>query len=183
MGGEGRIVSQLLSRALIPLAVELGKQNPFANVEEEAFVGIVRTATVLKGQVNRVLRSFRLAEPSYNVLRILRGAGPEGRCSHEITAQVISEVPDMTRLIDRLQRLGLCERRRMDGDRRLVRVVITSAGLELLLELDTAITTLHRQQLAGIPAEVLEQMLESLTLVRTTAQRAPHSPAKSHWPA
>ncbi len=162
-----------MTRPLTPLAIELGKRNPFPTTEEEAFVAIVRTATILKGQANRLLREHRLAEPSYNVLRILRGAGPEGRCSHEIMAQVISEVPDMTRLIDRLERLGLCERHRVDGDRRLVRVMITTSGLTLLATLDTSIVALHRQQFAGVTANRLESLLDALTAVRDSARQVP----------
>jgi DNA-binding MarR family transcriptional regulator len=159
-----------MTRPLTSLARELGKRNPFVNVHEEAFVSIVRTATILKGQVNRMLRAHKLAESSYNVLRILRGAGAEGRCSHEISEQVISEVPDMTRLIDRLQKLGLCERRRLDGDRRLVRVLITPTGLDLLATLDGAIVDLHKKQFFGIDTGRLDALLEALAAVRDAAR-------------
>lgn len=160
-----------MTRPLTQLAIELGKRNPFPSPHEETFVSIVRTATLLRGQVNRVLRAFRLTEPSYNVLRILRGAGADGRCGHEIAAQVISEVPDMTRLIDRLQKLGFCQRRRVDGDRRLVRVFITDAGLALLGQLDQVIADLHEQQFQGIADASLEQLLGHLERVRESARR------------
>ena len=162
-----------MPRPLTPLAIELGKRNPFPTAREETFVSIVRTASILKGQVNRVLRAFQLTEPSYNVLRILRGAGTDGRCGHEISAQVISEVPDMTRLIDRLQKLGLCQRRRVDGDRRLVRVFITDAGLALLGQLDDVIAELHRSQFASMPDERLEALLLLLNDVRDASRQPP----------
>ncbi|MBL9119217.1 MAG: MarR family transcriptional regulator [Phycisphaerae bacterium] len=162
-----------MTRPLTTLAVELGKRNPFPTVQEEAFVAIVRTASIVRGQANRLLRAFQLTEPSYNVLRILRGAGAEGRCGHEVAAQVISEVPDMTRLIDRLQKLGYCERRRVDGDRRLVRVFITPSGLELLTQLDAIIVDLHRKQFAEVPEALLEELLEGLESVRESARRRP----------
>lgn len=170
--GNGYSVPSM-PRPLTPLAVELGKRNPFPTANEEAFVSIVRTASVLKGQVNRVLRAFQLTEPSYNVLRILRGAGSDGRCGHEISAQVISEVPDMTRLIDRLQKLGLCERRRVDGDRRLVRVFISEAGLTLLSQLDAIIADLHRAQFGAVSVDRLEQLLLILNEVRDSTRQPP----------
>jgi DNA-binding MarR family transcriptional regulator len=157
-------------RPLTPLAHELGKRNPFPSAAEECFVAIVRTASMLKGQANRLLRSHRLTEPSYNILRILRGAGEGGRCGHEISAQVISEVPDMTRLVDRLEKIGLCERRRVDGDKRLVRVFITAMGLDLLAQLDRSIHDLHRAQFAGIPDDELEELLQRLERVRSAAR-------------
>ncbi len=162
-----------MPRPLTPLAAELGKRNPFPTAREEAFVSIVRTASVLKGQVNRVLRAFQLTEPSYNVLRILRGAGGDGRCGHEISEQVISEVPDMTRLIDRLQKLGLCERRRVDGDRRLVRVFITETGRGLLNQLDDVINDLHAAQFASVADERLEELLQILGEVRESTRQPP----------
>lgn len=162
-----------MTRPLTTLAIELGKRNPFPTVQEEAFVAIVRTASIIRGQANRLLRAFRLTEPSYNVLRILRGAGAEGRCGHEIADQVISEVPDMTRLIDRLQKLGHCQRRRVDGDRRLVRVFITESGLALLSQLDAIIVDLHRKQFAEIPETVLEELLQGLESVRDSARSRP----------
>jgi DNA-binding MarR family transcriptional regulator len=157
-------------RPLTPLAQELGKRNPFPTAAEEAFVAIVRTASILKGQANRLLRSHRLTEPSYNILRILRGAGECGRCGHEIAAQVISEVPDMTRLVDRLEKLGLCERRRVDGDKRLVRIFITAKGLDLLAQLDRSIHDLHTTQFAGICDGELEGLLIQLERVRSAAR-------------
>lgn len=162
-----------MPRPLTKLAVELGKRNPFPTAAEEAFVAIVRTASVIRGQANRLLRAFQLTEPSYNVLRILRGAGTEGRCGHEISAQVISEVPDMTRLIDRLQKLGFCQRRRVDGDRRLVRVFITEAGLDVLNQLDAVIVDLHRKQFEHVPDATLERLLEALESVRDSARQPP----------
>ncbi len=157
-------------RPLTTLAQELGKRNPFPSAAEECFVAIVRTASILKGQANRLLRSHRLTEPSYNILRILRGAGECGRCGHEISAQVISEVPDMTRLVDRLEKLGLCERRRVDGDKRLVRVFITERGLELLARLDRSIHELHMAQFGGIADADLEDLLGHLERVRSAAR-------------
>ena len=162
-----------MTRPLSKLSVELGKRNAFPTAAEETFVALVRTASILRGQVNRLLRAFQLTEPSYNVLRILRGAGTDGRCGHEIAAHVISEVPDMTRLIDRLQKLGFCERRRVDGDRRLVRVFITQTGLGLLQQLDPIITDLHRKQFGAVPDATLERLLESLEQVRDSARQPP----------
>jgi DNA-binding MarR family transcriptional regulator len=159
-----------MARALTQLAAELGKRNPFPTAREEAFVSIVRTASILRAQANRTLRAYQLTEPSYNVLRILRGAGDEGRCGHEISTQVISEVPDMTRLIDRLQKLGLCHRRRVDGDRRLIRVFITDAGLGLLAKLDAVILELHRKQFAAVDDDLLESLLSQLERVRASAR-------------
>lgn len=161
-----------MPRPLSTLARELGKRKPFLTADEEAFVSLVRSASMLTRQTDRVLREHRLSGASYNILRILRGAGAIGRCSHEIAAQVLAEVPDMTRLIDRLERLDLCERRRVDGDRRLVRIFIRPKGLELLRSLDKPIVELHRRQFEGVPARRVEQLLDILEEVRSSLRDA-----------
>lgn len=151
------------------LAKEIGKKTPFAVPAEEAFLNILRTCSVLSAQANRVLREKGLAEPSYNILRILRGAGSEGRCGYEIAQHLVAQVPDMTRLIDRLEKLGLLERRRIDQDRRLVRCFITKDGLKLLKEIDEPLIELHRSQFAKLTRLQIEQINELMVKVRESA--------------
>lgn len=151
------------------LAREIGKKTPFAVPAEEAFLNILRTCSVLSAQANRVLREKGLAEPSYNILRILRGAGPEGRCGYEIAQHLVAQVPDMTRLIDRLEKLGLLERKRIDQDRRLVRCFITKDGLKLLKEIDEPLIELHKRQFAKLTRVQIEQINELMVAARESA--------------
>jgi DNA-binding MarR family transcriptional regulator len=151
------------------LAREIGKKTPFAVPAEEAFLNILRTCSVLSAQANRVLREKGLAEPSYNILRILRGAGPEGRCGYEIAQHLVAQVPDMTRLIDRLEKLGLLERKRIDQDRRLVRCFITKDGLKLLKEIDEPLIELHKKQFARLTRAQIEQINELMVAARESA--------------
>ena len=92
------------------LAQEIGKKQPFESAEEEAFLNIVRTANVLTSDAARFIKRYGLSEPQYNALRILRGHGPRGVPSQTIGEQLVSQVPDITRLVDRLVRAGLAER-------------------------------------------------------------------------
>lgn len=151
------------------LAEELGKKRPFDLVEEEALLAIVRTGAVLQAQHNRLLRQRDLTHASYNILRILRGAGEGGRCVSEIAAHVVTEVPDMTRLIDRLEKLGLLARRRVDADRRKVRIFVTQEGLALLAGLDRPLRALLRQQFAKMPAADVRALVGLLGEVRESA--------------
>ena len=151
------------------LAREIGKKTPFAVPAEEAFLNILRTCSVLSAQANRVLREKGLAEPSYNILRILRGAGAEGRCGYEIAQHLVAQVPDMTRLIDRLEKLGLLERKRIDQDRRLVRCFITKDGLKLLKEIDEPLIELHKKQFAKLTRAQIEQINELMVSARESA--------------
>ena len=152
------------------LAKEIGKKQPFAVPAEEAFLNILRTCSILTAQGNRLMRDKGLAEPSYNILRILRGAGDEGRCGFEIASHLIAQVPDMTRLIDRLEKLGLLERKRVDQDRRLVRCFITKEGLRVLKEIDEPLIGLHKRQFARLSKQQLDQINELMVLVRESAK-------------
>lgn len=157
---------------LSALAREIGKKRPFEVPEQEAFLNLFRTASVLQGPFEVLLRERGLSGAGYNALRILRGAGEEGRACHEIGCQMVARVPDVTRLVDRLERAGLVERRRSAADRRVVMVAITGAGLELLASLDEPMTRLHREGLGHLSVSELEELNRLLVKARS-AQSGP----------
>jgi len=152
---------------LSALAREIGKKRPFEVPEQEALLNLVRTASVLQGPFEVLLRERGLSGAGYNILRILRGAGDEGRACHEIGCQMVARVPDVTRLVDRLEAAGLVERRRSAADRRVVMVAITGPGLELLGSLDEPMTRLHREGLGHLSASELEELNRLLVRARS----------------
>lgn len=132
--------------------------------EEALFVELVRTADRLSRGPAQLLRKHQLSPAPYNVLRILRGA-PDGLLCGEIAARMITREPDITRLLDRLEKRGLIRRCREDEDRRRVLVRITPAGLDLLSRLDPPIQQLHRRQLghlSGKPLQTLSKLLAAV---------------------
>ncbi|MGH7405585.1 MAG: MarR family transcriptional regulator, partial [Candidatus Methylomirabilales bacterium] len=104
--------------------------------------------------------------PQYNVLRILRGAGPDGLACREVCERMITRDPDVTRLVDRLEARGLIARERDRRDRRVVMVRITEGGLRLLRRLDDPITHLHTQNLGHLGTKRLQALVELLELAR-----------------
>ena len=118
---------------------EIRQEKPFASLEEEAFLGLQRTASLLAQSLGRELKGHDLTPAQYNTLRILRGAGPDALTCGEIGDRLVSPGPDVTRLLDRLEQRGLVERLRDAEDRRVVRARITEKGLGLLTELDEPI--------------------------------------------
>lgn len=147
------------------LGAELKQKKPFALVEEEVHLSIVRTAAVLDHAFGQVLKPYGLTGTQYNVLRILRGS-PDGLCRNELGARLLRQVPDVTRLLDRLMDMGLIARERTDEDRRLVRTRITKDGLALLGRLDDVIRGEHRRRLAHIPQGKLRELAGLLEQVR-----------------
>jgi DNA-binding MarR family transcriptional regulator len=114
------------------------------------------------------LKPFGISVPQYNVLRILRGAGGEGlRCS-DIAERLVARDPDVTRLLDRLERGGLASRRRDSGDRRVVVTSITPAGEDVLRSVDGPSDQVHRDQLAQLSPTELRTLCRLLEKARET---------------
>src|SRR5205085_1373504 len=112
------------------LQKELGKKKPFDSPEEEASLNLVRTEDHIRLPFVRLFDEHGISSPQYNVLRILRGKGGQGIPCQEIAEQMVTRMPDITRLVDRLEAAGLVERRRTPEDRRVVLVRIMKTGLD-----------------------------------------------------
>ena len=116
--------------------------------EDRAFIALQKAADKLALQAEQLLKSNGLTGAQYNVLRILRGAEPDGLPCSSIGERMISHDPDMTRLLDRMEKRHLITRQRQSNDRRVVKTRITSGGLELVKTLDPPIRELHKRQFA-----------------------------------
>ncbi len=136
------------------------KTKPFP--EQKAFVTLLKAHETLLDGVARLLKSKGITDAQYNVLRILRGAGPDGLSCHEVGKRMIKRVPDITRLLDRLEQKNLVGRKRSEDDRRVVMAAITSEGLQLLEQLDKPVADKHREQMAGLTETELTQLTDLL---------------------
>ena len=131
-------------------------------LEERIFVLILRAADYVGQQTEQVLKPHGLTGTQYNVLRILRGAGPEGLPCKSVGDLMISHDPDMTRLLDRMEKRGLIGRERQKDDRRVVKTRITPAGLDILKKLDNPVREFHKRKFAHISGTKLKQLEELL---------------------
>jgi DNA-binding MarR family transcriptional regulator len=144
------------------------KQRRTGSPEEAAFLDLLRTTDTLSRGLIRVLKAEDLSATQYNVLRILRGA-PEGLACGEIASRMITRDPDVTRLLDRLEKRGLISRCRETKDRRTVMARITSDGLKLLTRLDEPVPSAHRKQLGHLGRARLRTLTELLSVARSQA--------------
>jgi DNA-binding MarR family transcriptional regulator len=135
--------------------------KPKLCLEETVFLDLLRTSDVLSRRIDYVLKDADLSSNQYNVLRILRGA-PEGLACGEIGSRMITRDPDITRLLDRLEKRALISRCRESKDRRMVLTRISPAGLKLLAELDEPVQQAHRGQLGHMGRERLKALSELL---------------------
>lgn len=137
---------------------QITKQTkPFENPETALSLGLVVLVQRLNDRVNALLKDADLSQPQYNALRILRGAGEEGRTCNEIATRMIHRIPDVTRLLDRLEARALITRKREDADRRVVRVWISKAGLALIAPLDAPIAEMNRANFASLGEKKVAQ--------------------------
>lgn len=144
--------------------LESRKRRPEC-IEEVVFLELCRTTDILSRRVSEVLKAEDLSPNQYNVLRILRGA-PEGLPCGAIGTRMITRDPDITRLLDRLEKRGLIRRNREARDRRMVMASISGPGLELLARLDEPVREAHRRQLGHLGRERLGALKELLQVAR-----------------
>lgn len=140
------------------LAASLRQTRPFPNPETAAYLALMRVASRFDQEMSDLLRPRGITPTQYNVLRILRGAGADGVTCTGVLERLVARDPDITRLLDRLEKLGLVTRARDDRDRRIVLSRITEAGLALLAELDAPVAELHRSQLGHLGESDLAEL-------------------------
>lgn len=145
---------------------ELKQQKPFRSLSQEAVVGLLRTADILRRGYYAVVQEGNLSPQQYNVLRILRGAGPEGLPTLEIAERLLEKSPGITRFVDQLERLGFLERRRNSSDRRQVFCVINPKGLELINQMDEPVDAWDHGSLSMLSQKELKALIATLDKIR-----------------
>lgn len=148
------------------VAEEIGQRIPFASAGQEAMVGLLRTADVIRWTLGQGMLPAGITLQQYNVLRILRGAGAPGLPTLEIGHRMVERQPGVTRLVDRLIAKGLVVRTRSEADRRVVLCAITPEGKAVLGELDAVVGTVDQTIRGALGNERLAQLIEGLDLLR-----------------
>ncbi len=144
----------------------LNQPPAFSSLEEETFLNLIQTADRLVRSVESLFKPSGLSGTQFNVLRILRVAGDDGMPCGQICQQMITRDPDMTRLLDRLEKRGLIARSRDTNDRRIVRARITPTAVAMLAILDEPLTALHRRQFSHMRRDQLQTLIDLLKQVR-----------------
>ncbi len=158
------------------LAEEIKKRDPFDTPAEEALLNLMRTCSVLSAPSEQMFKQHGISPPKYNILRILRGASREGDgCRYglpslEIAERMITRVPDITRLVDGLEKEALVARTRCTEDRRVVYVGITQKGLDLLSAIDEPIANVHRDILSHMTEGEILELNRLLVKARRSAE-------------
>jgi DNA-binding MarR family transcriptional regulator len=151
------------------LQEEIKQTKPFPSASAEAMLSILRTAAVLDHAAGEALKPYGVTPTQYNVLRILRGTGPNGLCGREVGERLVAQVPDVPRLLDRMEEMGLVSRERDPSDRRHVTARITEKGLRLLDESQPTLDAIQTQRFANISSTNLQTVIDTLAQIRGNA--------------
>lgn len=145
------------------------KQTKPLTPEQEVVLTVERTADAFRRRIVEVLKPHGISTTQYNVLRILRGAGKDGLPCGAIAERMVTRDPDITRLLDRLNKMGFITRERGERDRRVVTTTITEAGLKLLKQLDKPVQELGTTLVRHLSKSQMQQLVELLDLARSSA--------------
>ena len=159
-----------MARTESKLLSELKQTKPFRHAGEEAILAIRRTADAVVRAFSRLVEPYGITEHQYNVLRILRGSYPKGLPTLEVGERMLEQQPNVTRLVDRLEKKGLARRERCTHDRRIVRCWITEEGLSLLADMDDVVDAKDDQIAGSLSAGEHEQLIDLLERVRHAAR-------------
>jgi DNA-binding MarR family transcriptional regulator len=135
-------------------------------LQREAHLNLARTSAVLDHRLADVFRAEGITPTQFNVLRILRTAGDRGLCRNAIRDRLVSQVPDATRLLDRMEALGLVTRTRSASDRRMITTRITDKGLEMVDRIDRPVAEAHRSLLDHMSNDELQTLIALLVKAR-----------------
>ena len=151
---------------MVSLKTEIAQQRPFASVEEETLLNVMRTADCVQRAFQRATREWGVTSTQYNVLRILRGAHPSGLTCTAIGSRMITADPDITRLLSRLKNLKLIRQQRDRHDRRVLWTHISDSGLELLRQMDPVVLRTPKDLLGHLTESELAELTRLLELAR-----------------
>lgn len=145
---------------------EIKQDRPFSSAQEEALLNLFRTADCIQREFQRRTRDWGITSTQYNVLRILRGAHPDGLTCSEIGKRMITADPDITRLLARLKARRLVRQKHDRHDRRVLWTHISDAGMDLLKQMDPVIREAPQQLLRRLDDGQVARLTELLELAR-----------------
>lgn len=146
---------------------ELIRQDRFASPGHEALLNVLVTASWLDSMMAATMAPFDITPAQYNVLRILRGSHPEKMTCSDIGSRLLDRTPDVTRLLNRLEKAGFITRGRSRTDRRVVQVAISAAGRDLLDRLQPAVDDVQRRLSRHLGDDELAHLSALLERLRT----------------
>ena len=140
-------------------------QTKFEGPHHEALLAVMLANATLDSMMDDVFDGSSITQPQYNVLRILNGVHPSAHSRGEIARRMVRRAPDLTRMLDRLVRMGLVERAKGEKDHRQSLAKITPQGRELLEQLRPKVQRMNQLLADRMSAEEARQLVALLERV------------------
>jgi DNA-binding MarR family transcriptional regulator len=153
------------------LQEEIKQTKPFGSLQEELWLNLSRTTAMVGHLIEQRLRAHGLSPTQYNVLRILRGAGGNGLCQYEIADRLVAQVPDVPRIVERMEKAGWVRRVRGVADRRVVMASLTDAGMALAKELDEPTLQIASEIFGEMSEYEMRNLIDLLVAARKTGSK------------
>src|SRR5690606_19836884 len=141
---------------------ELIKQDHFSSLSQEVLLNVIVTSNWIMGELSAKMAPYGITPAQYNVLRILRGSYPDAMTCTAIGERLLDKTPDTTRLLNRLDRSGMIRRERSADDRRVVKVVITEAGMKVIDAIQPTLEQFQDSIIRYISTEEQHQLIDLL---------------------
>ena len=148
------------------LQKEIQQTKPFRSRAQEAALALFRTTDVVRRNISEAIEPAGVTMQQYNVLRILRGAEPDGLNTLTIAERMVERTPGITRMLDRLEKKSWIRRQRGTEDRRCVAVRISAAGLDVLASLDSVVDSADELLIRALTGKELSTLIDMLDRVR-----------------
>ena len=142
------------------------KQKNFESEFQKAHINILYTATWLSQSIGPALEPLNLTWQQFNILRILRGMHPEPATVKVLTERMIDKMSNASRLVEKLKKKGMVERRECEFDRRQVDIVLTEKGEEILETASCSIRELTNRTFSGISQQDAKGLNDLLDRIR-----------------
>ncbi|PIB37615.1 hypothetical protein BFP72_17655 [Reichenbachiella sp. 5M10] len=148
--------------------MEIGQEikTKFKDNRNKAMVNIMYTANWFRDLNRDILKQYNILPQHYNVLRIVNGAYPEASCPSEIKKVMLDKSPDITRLLDKLVKMGYIDRCLNESNRRSMDIRISVEGQRVLDDMTNQMNQMRAEHfgLTEEDADTLSQLLDKARL-------------------
>ncbi|WP_187270261.1 MarR family winged helix-turn-helix transcriptional regulator, partial [Pontibacter qinzhouensis] len=151
------------------LELELGSYT-FRNERQKGCINIVYTSSLVFNAYEIFFKQYELTFQQYNILRILREENPDPVSTSVLRDRMLDKMSDVSRLVSRLKNKELVNVTANPVDKRLVNIIISAKGLELLKRIDGVIPNMD-SMLADLDEQESQMLNTLLDKVRASVRK------------
>lgn len=149
---------------------EIGRKSAFESIEEQLYLSLMYSYKLIVGELDSFFKDHNTTGPQYEVLKILIQDEKKGIPIRKIAERMVSSNPDVTRIVDKLEKADLVERTRSSSDRRIINVKLTTEGIHQFNNIEKPLQILHKSQFKYLTKTDMKELLKLLFRARYPKQ-------------